>query len=109
MAKIDLSGEVTGFDGAPLMRPKPGGSEQPWTYGAAAAEAVLTTDPKQPARPANLVERHLLAQQLHAGGEVELSAEQVVMIKNGAALAFRPVLAGPLILRIDPNAAKAPG
>lgn len=72
------------------------------TAGEVAAAVVLA--PRPGMQPTEILARFKLAQKLNAGGEAEITAEEVVMIKNGAAENCTPLLAAQVILLVDPEA-----
>ncbi|MGL5735494.1 MAG: hypothetical protein ACRCYS_11560 [Beijerinckiaceae bacterium] len=87
------------MDGSPVLRD---GSDQAWTVGDAAATAVITGKPGMTA--AEHFERYDLAQRLVAGGEVDVSAEEVVLIKGAALEQYAPIVAVPILRAIGASA-----
>lgn len=104
--KIDFGARLTNLNGEEIRRAetRPDGSltTHDWTAGQMAADAVLAPQAASergpaPPTPTQLTERYALALRLHAGGVVELTAAEVVMIQNAVARSYAPLIAAQII------------
>jgi hypothetical protein len=104
-AEIDFSTVIRDLDGAPV---KMCADETPAckagaTIGMIAAGALLAPDdPHSPQAPAEKVRCFTLALSVHKGGRIDVSAEDVVLIKGRIAAAYGPLIVGRAFEILDP-------
>ena len=98
-SKFNAGEQMFELDGKSVTRP---GDDRPWTMGDAAATAVIAGKPGMAA--SEHFQRYDLAQRLVQGGEVELSAEEIVMIKNAVLEQYAPIAAVPIMRAIGASA-----
>lgn len=90
--KTDFSAILLDMHDAPLMRPVEGGDPVPLTLAWVASEALLRgTDERDGDRKYQL---YSLALKVGGGGEVELKAEDMALVKRKIGEHFTPLVVG---------------
>lgn len=90
--KVDFSQELKSLDGKPFEK-EPGVNAN---LGDMCVTALLTEVPKEPATPEDKLKRWELAKRLYEQKEVEVTAEDIALIKKMAGKVFLPALMGTL-------------
>lgn len=101
--KVNLTATIQQLDGTPLMQPPVGDAPaKPWTLRDVIVTVCMNElGDKQEPGTAKL-ERFLLAQRVYnAEREVDLTAEQVAMVKDRIGRGFGAALVGPAFLLLD--------
>lgn len=98
--KIDFSQELVGLGGKPLKwgkdDPETGEQAATATLEIVCIEALLRPAEGQRGTSADeKLKRWKLAQSIHQGGEVEVTAEDIVLLKNAINTAFDTIVVGP--------------
>lgn len=96
--KRDFSTILIGIGGQKILD----GDQQPLTLGVAAVTALVASYPDEP----NLTgegkfKRWLLAERLANGGVIEVSAEEVTLIKQLIGRGYPPLVVGPAYLALE--------
>ena len=102
--KIDFDARLKNLNGEEIKRAeaKADGAVvmHDWSVGQMAADAILAPQPatdRGPLTPSQLTERYALALRLHAGGEVDLTAPEVVLIQTAVARVYAPLIAAQIV------------
>lgn len=103
--RIDFDTTLTAFDGSPL----PDDAEGTLTLKTVAVTALLSTladgrGHPESLPPASKVEHALLAQTIHGGGVIDLTAEQVALLKDRVGRAYAPIVVMRAWALLDPVA-----
>lgn len=98
------------FDGKELVRrenPEPSAPEVPLTLKHVAIEAIFAQLPGEESMSGQTkLDLHLLGVRVNAGGDVELKAEELALIKERVGRAWPAIIAGPALIALDPAGAK---
>ena len=104
--KVNLAQELRDVSGKPILTPPgPAGSEpEPVTVRYACTGALLAVGPRERDQTLDQkMRRHRLAKTIEGAEDyVELSAEDVVLLKECANTAWPTAVLGPLVDAIDP-------
>lgn len=92
--KFTFDGHLVDLDGMPLMRPV-GDSSIPMTMLFAIRHALISA-PQKPLTAEESIKRYDLSLALAQGGEVELDAGDVVLIRNCLAEVYGPLVLGQI-------------
>jgi hypothetical protein len=99
---VDVTKKIYDLEGKEVKLEREGLEPTDWSIGKAAAQALITPT-QQTSNDA--VVRFLLAMKLQtAEGEVELTLDEIIMVKTAASQVFGPLVAAQVILAFDPNA-----
>jgi len=90
--KINFSQVLLSLSGEPFKKDK----DTDATLGDMCVTALLAEDPSKPMVATEKIARWELGKQLYKGGEVELTADDMVLIKDSVAVAFIPALMGSI-------------
>ena len=90
--KIDFSQEIISLSGKPFEKEK----DVPATLGDMCVTALLAEDPKDPTPAVDKLKRWELSKLIFEAKEVELTAEQIVLINKMAGKVFAPPLMGAI-------------
>lgn len=103
--KIDLTKKILTLDGAEMPTSQDGGkTSMPLTLGVACVEALLRPAGPQDAQdsPMQKMEAYELARKMHKQSEVDLTPEQVVMLRTKLHLAWpQPLIAAQAVKMLD--------
>lgn len=108
MSKIDFSTALIGLDGEPLKTPDRLGDRGQiikagviQTLGKVCVDALVTVE--RGASPDGKVSftRYQLAQKINGQGEVEVDADEIVMLKDRVGKNFGPVVVGPVYIILE--------
>ena len=104
--EIDVTTPIVDLDGKPItMDGKPDGV--PLTLRTVAENALLATyQDEHELSGDKKVERMVLAQQIHAASKIDLTAENVTLLKQLIGKAYGPLIVGRAIAIVDPAAVK---
>jgi hypothetical protein len=92
--KIDFDTVLKRLDGKPLQVPD-GDSTKNANLSFVATEALMAFDPQSKESGENKAKFWALAMRVAKGGEVELTVEEVSMLKQKIGENFAPVVVGP--------------
>lgn len=104
--KIDVTKKLVDLSGKPIVQPKSDQDRKPnekpemedITLKMVSVNAILVVDPKKPCSGEEKVKRYELAKRIYAAdAEVELSAEDIVLIKNSVHDGFQPIISGQVV------------
>jgi hypothetical protein len=98
--KIDFSQQVTVIGGEKLRMGKP--DAEPDTLGQICSFVLDQAQLSQQPNPEESYSRYKLAKLIALGGEIDLSAEQVVLLRRCAGATLRPLAFGAISDIIDP-------
>ncbi len=98
---------LTGLGGKPLLNE----DQQPTnlTLGAICVQALLMTFPDEQVTGEEKFRRYQLAERLSTGGEVEVTAEEVALLKNLAGKGYVPLMVGAVWKALEEQPAVAEG
>jgi hypothetical protein len=99
--KVNLTETIKGLDGEDIMRPGLGGEPVPMTMAFAIRSALVQPGQQAPGA-AEQLQRYDLQLKLHAVGEVNLTAEDVVLIKSVLPAVYGPLVVGPIFKLLEP-------
>jgi hypothetical protein len=94
----DFTVVLVGLDGKPLVA-EPG---LPMTLGDAVSSALVSPFKDESPSGQEKVKRWALALRVHAAKDIELTADDITMIKNLVAKAFGPLIVGQVWEILDP-------
>lgn len=96
--KRNFSLPLNDIDGNPLVN-----NNLPFTLGSAAIGALLATFEDERHLPGEQkFQRYMLANKIHANPEaLEVSAEEIAMLKNLIGKAYTPIVVGPAFLALE--------
>lgn len=97
--KIDCSANIFTMEGKAFKKDDTPNSPD-WTMGAAAATALLGGR-EGGLNKSQVVDVFQLAFKVNAGGKIDLSAEEIVSIKDAAAAHLVPLVGGQVVLHFD--------
>lgn len=96
--KLDFSSVLRNLDGKPLKW----GSEVDATLGIISAEALLANTEDQRGAPAEeKLSRWKLAQRIHGAKVIDVTAEDIVLLKRAINAAFSVAIVGPAFELLD--------
>jgi len=77
--KYNMEEELVGFDGKPITE---GEDDSPVTLGKVLMMACVNANPQEHKTGEDKLKIYRLLQTVHAGGDVELTAEEVALLKE---------------------------
>lgn len=97
--KIDFSQPLLTLDGKPFEKEKGVTA----SLGDMCVTALLSENPQEPSSAEDKLKRWELSKILHNAAEIEVTAEEIVLIKKLAGKAFAPPLMGAIYDLIEPK------
>ena len=89
----NFDGNILDLDGKEMKETKPGSMEQtPISVKTICVNAILSNDEKRPGE--EQIKRYQLAKRINKGGDVEVTAEEIALIKKAVAANFPPIVTG---------------
>ncbi len=100
--KRNFDGAVTDYDGKPLMELGADGKPHELTIKEVCIRALNNVAANEQAVAVDeQMKRFRLARRINRGGEVELTAEDITLLKTRIALMFAPVVTGFIVERLE--------
>ena len=101
--KIDFSTLLHGLDGEVLRTPpmKQGEEGKLQTLSRVCVDALVAVERNATPNGKISFERYQLAEKINDKKEVEVSAEEIVMLKDRVGIIFGPVVVGPAFKLLD--------
>lgn len=99
---MDFTTPLQNLNGTPLLME--GGASM--TLGDAAANALISQYPDETPSGADKVKRWSLAMRVHSAQQVELTADDIKLVKDFVAKAFGPLVVGQVWAILDPASVK---
>lgn len=96
--KIDFSKQLVNLNGEPL---KEDASNKPVTLGYVIVNALLADNPREPLDGTEKLERYELAKAIYKGERNDLSAEEVVLIKQLVGKLLSTLVVGQIFEMLD--------
>ena len=96
--KIDFSKQLVNLSGEPLRDES---SDRPVTLGYVIVNDLLSDDPKNPLEGTEKLERYELAKAVHKGEKDDLSAEEIVLIKQLVGKLLSTMVVGQVFEMLD--------
>lgn len=103
---IDFTQVLTDLDGTPIPAQADGKNSEPLTLGMAAKTALVTQMEGDPTSGADKLDRYELAKKVQKGKHVELTTDEITMIKNRIMKGYAPVVVGAALPLLDPATKK---
>ncbi len=91
--KINLDQVFTDLNGE-VVKQKINGKEVPFALAHAAANALLTENPEKKLSGMDKVRNYDLAVRVYKGGNVDLTPEEIVLIKSVISDCYAPLITG---------------
>lgn len=101
--KLDFSQQLTDLDGNPLQDGPPN-ARRDATLGYLAATALLAADPQKPESAEDKVRAYDVAVRVYKGGEQEVSAEDISLIKRKVGEQMTPIVVGQMYRILEQQA-----
>ncbi|HQR20126.1 MAG TPA: hypothetical protein PKV98_04630 [Burkholderiaceae bacterium] len=101
--KVNFSEVINNLQGSPIQVPD-GEKTKDCTLAYVAAEALLAFDPQVKESGETKAKSYALAVRLVKGGEQEVSAEDIVLLKNKIGDTFAPAVVGPCFELLEQRA-----
>lgn len=101
--KIDFSQPLCTLSGKPFEKNE---EKDPALLSDMCVTALLSDDPKEHSNAQDKLKRWELAKAIHDQAEIEVTAEEIVLINKAAAKAFAPSLMGAIHDLLEPPAEK---
>lgn len=92
--KINMAQSIMGFNGEPIVKSEEDNS--PVTLGDSLIMACVNANPQTHTDPDEKVRIYRLMQRIHGGGDVELEAEDIVLLKTLVGESFGVGMVGPV-------------
>lgn len=102
---MDLKKTLTNLHGTDLTREGAGDSAEPLTIAWAISNALVNTPQLDAMSIEESMRRYNLHTRISDANVVELSAEDIVLIKNAVAATYTPIIVGQIVSEIDPAGA----
>ena len=93
--KIDFSTKINTIHGTPFQVPNGEGGTRDMELKDVCVEALYTPNPQSPDSGAEKFRLHQLAVKLHRGGEIEISPEDVALVKDKIGTLYGANVVGP--------------
>lgn len=104
--QIDLTTIMTKLDGMPLMQPpEQGQPDRAWTLRDVAVTVLMNELEKERSDGIQKLERYMLAQRIYgAESTIDLTAEQITLLKERIGRGFPAAIVGPAYAALESGA-----
>lgn len=95
--KINFRTTLKDMDGKPIMETK----DKPLLLDKVCVEALLSETPNEQTTGESKLNRFNLAKRIHGSGEIDVSTEEIVLIKDRVGKHYFPIVVGQVFVLLE--------